>query len=530
MAFQIFTQPQGANVSISLFGDATSAGINAGNALPTPTTAAIRGVQQGVALGLDTAAAIQNLQIKQNAIDNLPITNQLQIAQAENAQTIAEINALKLEQQKDLQTLSLKNTRKKLETENVKLDREKNLSEQRDLYAQEFDKANPVAQLNMVMSGRYNEIYSYDKGLYETHLQSIELNPNNGASAQTRAGLNSIRRKTGVQNDYLKNKAAYEKEANEAWNELKAQPFFGSLQQKTGLSPFAIANNIEFVKKDSKIIDNDTKAVINNPNFVDSTDHKDYDIILTHPVTRKKSIISTGRSQKEADLFNSFIAKKLDADGSSMRSDMALIDNQGKANQPSNTRFTPSASGGFEPSASSSSLSFVQQTAKSTLGVSDSTLSKITPTLTRFYNSIEQQELDPGNREVNALLFRDTVVQGIARQVAYSQYDEDPAIQSQYTQKDVDSYNEQFMAKLRLTRSSALYTDEELISEFSDEFVDSPQDLYFKTKKDILTSQVQTLANKFIETARNSPKNVYNWQSDKSNIIQGLIGKANARR
>lgn len=59
MAFDIFSQPQGPDIRISLFGDATSAGINAGNAQPSMISSIAKGIKEGV----DTYQDIQSKSI-----------------------------------------------------------------------------------------------------------------------------------------------------------------------------------------------------------------------------------------------------------------------------------------------------------------------------------------------------------------------------------------------------------------------------------------------------------------------------------
>ena len=121
MAYNFFTQPQGPTIDISLFGDAQTQGIAAGKALPTPTTAALQGITEGINQGIEWLGKQQQLRdnqmeltLKQNQLERLDITNQIQDQQLAEAKLkverdtatqknqIAATNAqLQAQQQKD---------------------------------------------------------------------------------------------------------------------------------------------------------------------------------------------------------------------------------------------------------------------------------------------------------------------------------------------------------------------------------------------------------------------------------------------
>lgn len=102
MAYNIFTQIQGPQIDISLFGDAAARGTELGKNIPTGLTSAIRGTQEGIQIGqqiAQNAAQLQGMQqqntLRQNEIDQIPISNRMQEAQAINAEAIAKQNEIK---------------------------------------------------------------------------------------------------------------------------------------------------------------------------------------------------------------------------------------------------------------------------------------------------------------------------------------------------------------------------------------------------------------------------------------------------
>lgn len=175
MAFDFFTQPQGPQIDINLYPNAASAGISAGNAQKTP----LQQVVQGIGAGLDLYGKYQgiqeqnlNLAIKQNQVDQLPIQNQIQIAQAENAQTISEINALKLDVESKNHQLELDATKSQLEAAKAKTDEEFQSIAQKKQFEDEFASMDPANQVGMIFSGQYNSVFSKYPEVYKKALDT----------------------------------------------------------------------------------------------------------------------------------------------------------------------------------------------------------------------------------------------------------------------------------------------------------------------------------------------------------------------
>lgn len=97
MAFDLLSQLRGPDVDINLFPQTASAGINAGNALPTPLTSAIKGAITGVSQGLSIEAQAQENEIRQHQIDRQPEADRAQEQALVNQDQINQINALKLD-------------------------------------------------------------------------------------------------------------------------------------------------------------------------------------------------------------------------------------------------------------------------------------------------------------------------------------------------------------------------------------------------------------------------------------------------
>ena len=101
----IFSQPRGPNIDISLFPSSANAGISGGNALGTPVSNAVEGAIQGYGQGQAIEANAQQAVIRQNQIDRLPQNNRAQDQQiAINDQAIQD-NQNKLDKQAQLKPL-----------------------------------------------------------------------------------------------------------------------------------------------------------------------------------------------------------------------------------------------------------------------------------------------------------------------------------------------------------------------------------------------------------------------------------------
>jgi len=121
-SFDFFSQPQGPQIDVDLFGRATSAGISAGNALPTQTTAILQGAQKGISQGLAWLQDMQQLRkgeldvaIKQNQIEMIPVAN-------EAAKLKLEEDKLELNKKKTLAQESIEADQSKLSAEKAQYD------------------------------------------------------------------------------------------------------------------------------------------------------------------------------------------------------------------------------------------------------------------------------------------------------------------------------------------------------------------------------------------------------------------------
>lgn len=91
MAYDIFSQPKGPDISISLFSDAAKAGAAVGKEIPGTTQAIIEGVTQGVQTGQKIYDNYQRAEIQQHAIERFPQADRAQDAAITEAEQLNKI-------------------------------------------------------------------------------------------------------------------------------------------------------------------------------------------------------------------------------------------------------------------------------------------------------------------------------------------------------------------------------------------------------------------------------------------------------
>ncbi len=108
--YDLFTQPQGPTVAISLFADAASKGIDAGNAQKTPLQASIDGSIEGIKTGQEIAKNQQDMEAKSLEMQQAPLDAQIKQQQIEmnraklsDAARQSELDQMKLETERLLE-------------------------------------------------------------------------------------------------------------------------------------------------------------------------------------------------------------------------------------------------------------------------------------------------------------------------------------------------------------------------------------------------------------------------------------------
>lgn len=115
--FDYMTQPQGVTIPISLFGDASRAGIAAGNASPSTLGAIAQGVTGGIQNYQTVTQNFQVEQLNQAKIDQIPIDNQIKMQQLENDKATNQLQKIQLSNKLAVSDIEVKNETAKAQQE-----------------------------------------------------------------------------------------------------------------------------------------------------------------------------------------------------------------------------------------------------------------------------------------------------------------------------------------------------------------------------------------------------------------------------
>lgn len=163
MAFDYYAQPQGPTVPINLFGEAATAGINAGNALPTELTAGIQGAIKGYSQGLDFTAQAQQNEIRQHQIDREPVTDAIQDVELKRAPTRNELESLTLDTEAKTHEIAIENTKTKLQLENQAATQKLNDIKITKSIGQDLSSNDPNVRASVLTNPNYSDFLLRDE-------------------------------------------------------------------------------------------------------------------------------------------------------------------------------------------------------------------------------------------------------------------------------------------------------------------------------------------------------------------------------
>lgn len=172
-SFDYMSVPPGPQISISLFGDAATAGISAGKNLPSTTTSIIQGGLKGIETGMDLQAKYQENQIRANQVEQLPVANQIQQEQLENAQITNDINALNLDIAQNTKELKLRQTRAALEAKALESEQEIQNAKTKDDIISDLTSGDPLKQKNIINNPNYKSVLMNDSAFAEQVVGSL---------------------------------------------------------------------------------------------------------------------------------------------------------------------------------------------------------------------------------------------------------------------------------------------------------------------------------------------------------------------
>lgn len=501
--FDFVSQLQGPVIPIDLFSDNASKGIAAGNSLPTATTAAIDGAIKGYQTGQQIEATGQQNTIRQNQIDQIPVTNQIQNDQLRNAELTTQVNELKVQAQTQLQGQSLEEQHAQLTDQITKLNQDNALRQKTNDFYREMNKADPKTQLDLTFGSKYADVFASNKDLYQQSLQRALVNPE--VTSDQKDNIETLLNRSKAVDYYEKEAAKRAKPFSDAKEGVIHDPLTLQLQKSTNLTPEDMATNIEFQKTgkykpdaNGDILLDGSKQPIVYP--VDPSVHTYIAInkgkIVASDVD-KSSMIAYGKYQNELAYQNGDYGRRAAS----------------KFGQTKDTSNGPAPSGGPSPTlnlfgakqSQDATEPMVNTLARKNLGLGDAQVETLGPTLNDLDKYAKNYATDASFRNSpDAQLTRTKLVNTISQQVLSDQFRSSPAIQNEYNDKKAAQVNkaieQQIGARTSSFRRNAFAAPEEddnganlgILAAFG---VEGGEDLYVQTNLPLVQSKIDSVLN-----------------------------------
>lgn len=477
-AYDLFTAVPEPKISLSLFGDAATQGIAAGNALPTETTAAIRGAMQGFETGqrmqsnqLTIERQGQENEIRANQIEQLPVQNEMDQVQLQNAQKVNEINQIKLEMDQANKQDNLDAELARAQYQKQSYDQKKTLNEKASSLQSKYAQADPLAQKQMLFSGEYDDVYAAEPKLYDQHLSKVygSLNDSEKQAALLASG------KLNINSRHEANLEKYTRELSKAKEQLDGDFDLKRAANAVNKNPEDVVDEIEPVgagqyetKDDGTIIFGNDGRLKQKKGYVEGADSKvnlrigpkivarNVDKKVLDKITGFKSarnnVDGTIRDQQISDLEESIKAEKsLGAPQAAQQPQAARqpASSQETVGPPAPYRVKHNAAAIFDvPNISFTETKGVASNPKSYeitknyLGLNDKDFLAIKPQVKDLLNIID---MGPkgwfGRYDKDQLQMKDDAETKIAEFVSEKEWDTNPEVREAYTDDVVIEHN-----------------------------------------------------------------------------------------
>lgn len=524
--YDIFTNIQGPSVPVSLYGDAATAGINAGNALPTTATAIIQGGLKGVQQGQEIVATEQQNEIRANQIEQIPVQNARQKAALDADLTANRINAVKaniVEQNADAmqqEQLAQLNYQKQAFEE-----KSRSATAYAD-YTKEISSLDPVSFKDNVLSGKYDAVYADNPKAYNKALQDMYLNQTKNGLAQdpvTLGAIGTLLKKSNAISSL--DKLAEQNRQAAAQNEalVLQSTLTDNLSSKLDGDPRDFPNQVKIAQQGKYIQDPTTHAIMKNDDgsYVENTpanralykvnqgeyDPKSSAFFAYNPTTGE--ILSDNVSPDDAKLYSAAVKFNKLMSGQTARSTAESIQSDfrnalSKARQES-TPGQDATPPGYDA------------VAQKTLGVGPEVVAKIKPSLNDLDKQASIYISSPESRNSPAAVSAQaTAISNTARAIAEHNFESNPDLKRTYNDDAVLKWNADLDKQIAYTEANKpgafsrfmnsinpfdisveLYNFN--LSALQAAKAASPLDLYYHTQSKSLQKSVETFFNKLVQ-------------------------------
>jgi len=515
MAYNYFSQPQGPSVPVDLYANAATAGAKVGQALGTPFSNAVEGLTQGIQTGQEIVSKNQEIELNQNKLDNLPTANARQEEDLRGARLRNEVLELESGISKDTEALQLEATKESLVNKATSLKRDTALKAKEQKFNEAYQNAaTPQLKKELILSGQYNDVFSNFPKTY----QNAVTNPNVWGTLN-KEEQNSISlgiAKRSVYDSTEKMKQAQLPEWIKANAALDNSDIGKDLAVKTGINESSkLAASVTFVPTGRYKTD-DTGKLLRNTKSPPGTSDYMYDPdyvgeLKTWDAIDNGRIVRNGVDPKEKALFDTVNKLRPFQDGSYQQTQLSEVEATAKKKTQQERDRPP----GISPRTTPQNQTAEGIQTADTLEESANALPKFTQQQKQIqvqFNLTEKEleviaepiselnrlaERSVGNLQLrnsaSTANIKDRLIDSISRNISDTQFQKSKVIQSEYTDKKVERYNESI-----LEMSGNRPGTREVLAPF---MINSREDLYYNSIKKALNTQLESVYMKSINSA-----------------------------
>lgn len=500
MAYDIFSQPTGPHVLISLFGDAAQAGARLGQEVPSPLTSGIEGAEQGYQYALQTTGEAQQNTIRDNQIQQLPVANQIQNAQAQIQQSQAQIAQQTAARDTANAASQTQEQAAQLTLETNQATQRNNLVTQGSDFFKNFQSATPREQADMYFSGKNAGLFAQNPTLETGILKQLTTNntltPQEVAQVNRASGHATI--DDAMQKKIIDNQQNLQNSTADALNG-KGRTLTSQIVRQLKVPEDGAPSSVDLLEAGKYQIDPETNylkldetgknyKLTSSEDYATNKDLNTGKYIAVSNLDGSKGLVVNPNVPKDTyDSYAAYLKDKSLANGQQAKYAKDNFDRrlQGQTNQgttqSSNVPLFNDGKG-FGAQKNQAPVPQTPQdlfrgTIQKQLNLPDDTTKQVSPLLDHLYDLSQGYIQDPKNR--GNISYNNQIQQtmkGVARGISDNQYNSTPAIQAMYTTSHVTSNNQALDDAASQIDPTDMYGVKAM---FDSQKIESPQDLYY---------------------------------------------------
>lgn len=307
-SYNFFSQPKGPDIDTDLFPKAAEQGAETQRITGTPFSNAVQGLEQGLGVGEGLVQDYQNSEIKQNAINQQPVTNDIQQQEDKRLQLENQVRALDTQAVTDNSDLYLRDKKAQLEQQTLSTeDKVKDLKNKDDIDAilasGDSQDINGIYQNSSLLGTLLRDPEYADRTLGAA---SNHLTPDNFSTGYKALGFSKYQsyqlKQAQINSELAKN--FYNQQAK---SEVKLPASFNvALNDYDPKNPAAMfePGGVQVVQKGSLAYDANNQLLPGITGIPQPLDKSDPNAAYPYALYSKGKLVSNAISKQDADAYN----------------------------------------------------------------------------------------------------------------------------------------------------------------------------------------------------------------------------------